>query len=274
MSSEEPVAGPPDRPGPVPSVRYAFGDVEAAATRLQLLDRVFARPSRLLVDVAASSPIGLAVDLGCGPGFTTRLLADRLRPTRLVGLDTSEAFLEQATAAMPSAEFIRHDVTEVPLPTGPSDLLHARFVLSHLPRPERVLTSWLAQLQPGGHLLIEEDEEIVADHSVLAAYEEMARSLVAHRGGDLWVGARLADVEPPHGYRTVLNRLYSHRIPVALAAQLFSMNFAIWRHDPFIVEAYSPPLLDELASELARTARIEERGQVVFDVRLLAYRRR
>jgi trans-aconitate 2-methyltransferase len=274
MTADEPVASPADQPDRVPSLRYAFGDVEAAATRLQLLDRVFAQPSQLLVDVAASSPIGLAVDVGCGPGFTTRLLADRLRPKRLVGLDTSEAFLEQATAAVPSAEFVRHDVTEVPFPTGPSDLLHARFVLSHLPRPERVLASWLTQLKPGGHLLIQEDEEIVADHSVLAAYEEMTRSLVAHRGGDLWVGARLADVVPPHGYETAINLLYSHRIPVALAAQLFSMNFAVWRHDPFIVEAYPPSILEELALELARTARIEHRGQVVFDLRLVAYRRR
>jgi hypothetical protein len=72
----------------------------------------------------------------------------------------------------------------------------------------------------------------------------------------------------------VLNRIYSHRIPVALAAQLFSMNFAIWRHDPFIVGTYPPSLLEELALELARTARNEHRGQVVFDLRLLAYRRR
>ncbi len=273
MPTDDPVPSPTDGPDSVPAARYAFGDVEAAATRLQLLDRVFAQPSQLLVDVATSNPIGLAVDLGCGPGFTTRLLADRLRPKRLVGLDTSEAFLEQAAAAMPSAEFVRHDVTELPLPTGPSDLLHARFVLSRLPQPEGVLTSWLTQLNPGGHLLIQEDEEIVADHPVLATYEEMARSLVARRGGDLWVGARLARVEPPHGYQTPVNRLYSHRIPIALAAQLFSMNFAIWRHDPFIVETYPPSLLEELALELARTARIERRGHVVFDLRLLAYRR-
>jgi trans-aconitate 2-methyltransferase len=273
MPAEEPDPSPTDGPGSVPAARYAFGDVEAAATRLQLLHRVFARPSQLLVDVATPIPIGLAVDLGCGPGFTTRLLADRLRPKRLVGLDTSEAFLAQAAAALPSAEFVRHDVTELPFPTGPTDLLHARFVLSHLPQPEGVLTSWLTQLNSGGHLLIQEDEEILADHPVLATYEDMARSLVARRGGDLWVGARLARVEPPRGYQTAVNRLYSHRIPLALAAQLFSMNFAIWRHDPFVVETYSPSVLEELAVELARTAHIERRGEVVFVLRLLAYRR-
>jgi trans-aconitate 2-methyltransferase len=273
MTTEEPIApptGPADQAIPV---RYAFGDAAAAATRLQLLDRVFARPSQLLVDVAATTRIGLAVDLGCGPGFTTRLLADRLRPHRLVGLDTSDAFLAQAAVAVPSADFLRHDVTRLPLPTGPPDVLHARFVLSHLAQPESVLTAWLEQLNPGGCLLILEDDEIVSDHPVLAAYEEMARSLVTHRGGDLWVGARLARLRPPHGYRTTLNRLYAHPIPVALAAQLFSMNFSIWRHDPFIVETYRHSLLEDMARELARTAGREQHGQVMFELRLLAYRR-
>ena len=273
MTTEEPFASPVGPPDPAIPVRYAFGDAGGAASRLQLLDRVFTRPSQLLVDVAASTRIGLAVDLGCGPGFTTRLLADRLRPPRLVGLDTSEAFLAQAAAAVPSADFLRHDVTRLPLPTGPSDLLHARFVLSHLPQPERVLTAWLEQLNPGGYLLILEDDEILSDHPVLAAYEEMARSLVTHRGGDLWVGSRLARLQPPPGYRALVNRLYSHPIPVALAAQLFSMNFAVWRHDPFIVETYAHSLLEDMALELARTAALEQPGQVVFELRLLAYRR-
>ena len=186
MTADEPVASPADQPDRVPSLRYAFGDVEAAATRLQLLDLVFAQPSQLLVDVAASSPIGLAVDVGCGPGFTTQLLADRLRPKRLVGLDTSEAFLEQATAAVPSAEFVRHDVTEVPFPTGPPTFCTRLRALA--PAPARACPRVVADsTEARWSLLIQEDEEIVADHSVLAAYEEMARSLVAHRGGDLWV---------------------------------------------------------------------------------------
>ena len=111
-----------------------------------------------------------------------------LSPGRLVGLDVSEAFLARAANGGLGAEWLAHDVTVMPLPTGPADLLHARFVLSHLADPESVLLSWLGQLNPGGSLVVQDDEEITTSHAVLVAYEDMARLLVARKGGDLWVG--------------------------------------------------------------------------------------
>jgi SAM-dependent methyltransferase len=253
---------------------YAFGDVELAARRLQLLDRVFAEPSRALLGVAASGPIGLAVDLGCGPGWSTRLLSETLRPFRLAGLDTSQSFLQMARAAgPPGTAWFSHDITSVPFPTGPADLLHARFVLCHLPEAETVLRKWLGQLNPGGYLLTQDDQEIVARHPVLVSYEEMARSLVAARGADLWVGARLARLDAPKGFQKVVNKLYRHRVPVALAAQMFAMNFAVWRHDPHITTEYPGAVLEEMGVALNTLAGRDDSGDVVFAIRQIGYRR-
>jgi trans-aconitate methyltransferase len=253
---------------------YAFGDVDLAARRLHLLDRVFAEPSRALLSMAASGPIGLAVDLGCGPGWSTRLLSETLRPLRVAGIDTSPSFLQMARAAgPPDAAWFAHDVTSVPFPTGPADLLHARFVLCHLPEAETVLCGWLGQLNPGGYLLTQDDQEIVARHPVLVSYEEMARSLVAARGADLWVGARLARLEAPKGFKTVVNKLYRHRVPVALAAQMFAMNFEVWRHDPHITAEYPGSVLEEMGVALNALAGSDEPGDVVFVIRQLGIRR-
>lgn len=252
---------------------YSFGDVEAAALRLHVVDRAFARPSRALLDIAGSDRIALAVDLGCGPGFSTHRIAEQLRPDRLVGLDTSASFLQRAKATGPSATWFAHDVTLVPFPTGPADLLHARFVLSHLAEPESVLVSWLGQLNPGGYMLAQDDERIVTSQPALVAYEKMARSLVAQRGGDLWVGARLARLDPPRGFVRVLCRVYRHRVPVALAAQMFAMNFAVWRNDPYIARAHAASVLDELATELHGLATTNDPRDVVFDIRQLGYQR-
>jgi trans-aconitate methyltransferase len=253
---------------------YAFGDVDLAARRLHVLDRAFAEPSRSLLEVAASGRIRLAVDLGCGPGWSTRLVRETLRPLRLAGLDSSRSFLAMARAAgPPGTAWFAHDVTTVPFPTGPADLLHARFVLCHLPRPETVLRSWLGQLNPGGWLLTQDDQEIIARHPVLLSYEEMARSLVAARGADLWAGAQLARLEAPEGFERVLNKVYRHRLPVALAAQMFAMNFAVWRHDPQITDHYPASVLDDMGVALSTLAGRGDRGEVVFAIRQLGFRR-
>ncbi|HET6793753.1 MAG TPA: class I SAM-dependent methyltransferase, partial [Acidimicrobiales bacterium] len=180
--------------------RSSFGDTDHAADRLELLGEVFAPPGRSVLRSLGAGAIGLAVDLGCGPGASTRLIAEELAPEVLVGLDLSEAFLARARRRGPAASWYRHDVTVVPFPTGPADLLYARLVLAHLPDAEAVMASWLTQLRPGGRLVIEEDDAIATDVATLSAYDDLAASLVAHRGGDLLVGRRLAQLVAPPGY--------------------------------------------------------------------------
>ena len=84
----------------------------------------------------------LALDLGCGPGFTTRLLSRIARPERTVGVDRSEAFLSRARASSAAGEeYVAADVAVVPLQIARlgerPDLIYARFLASHLPEPEQ-----------------------------------------------------------------------------------------------------------------------------------------
>jgi SAM-dependent methyltransferase len=112
-----------------------------------------------------------------------------------VGLDRSRAFLDLARAhAPPDVGFIEHDVTTVPFPLGPAGVIFARFVLSHLPDPEKRAMSWRAQLAPGGILLLEEVDAIETAEPALRAYlDTMAARMRAH-GGELEIGPRLARI--------------------------------------------------------------------------------
>ncbi|HZU73488.1 MAG TPA: class I SAM-dependent methyltransferase, partial [Acidimicrobiales bacterium] len=173
-----------------------------------------------------------------------------------------------------AARWYQHDLTVTPLPTGPADLLYARLVLAHLPGPDHVLSGWLEGLGPGGRLLVEETEEVVAGHPLLASYEEMAGSLVAHRGGELLLGRRLAAFEPAAGFAVVLNRVVRHPVPLAVAARLFAMNFRTWRHDPFITAGHPPSALQEMGVGLDALADGAAAGEVVFRIRQVAVERR
>ncbi len=58
-------------------------------TRLAFVADLFDESSRAFLSEAVGFRPRLALDLGCGPGHTTRLLAEVLRPGRVVGVDRS-----------------------------------------------------------------------------------------------------------------------------------------------------------------------------------------
>jgi hypothetical protein len=78
---------------------YAFGDTSLAARCLALLADVFEPPSRAFLERFAgpvssgAEPLDLAVDLGCGPGHSTRLVATMVGARRTLGLDQSGSFV-------------------------------------------------------------------------------------------------------------------------------------------------------------------------------------
>ena len=76
---------------------YTFGDSELAAARLRLLANVFEPGSARLLARLADPGGELALDLGCGPGYTTELLAEHVAAKSVIGLDQSPRLLEQAT---------------------------------------------------------------------------------------------------------------------------------------------------------------------------------
>jgi ubiquinone/menaquinone biosynthesis C-methylase UbiE len=47
-------------------------------------------------------------------------------------------------------EAVSHDITTEDLPAGKFDLVHTRWLLHHLPQPERVIERMIAALRPGG----------------------------------------------------------------------------------------------------------------------------
>ncbi len=116
-----------------------------AAARLGMLARVFAETTGPFVDTFGGEvdKPALVIDLGCGPGCTTSLLAGMLDAGEVVGLDSSERFVELASrTAMEGVSFRVHDVTAVPFPVGPANVMYCRFLLTHLADPAGALAAW------------------------------------------------------------------------------------------------------------------------------------
>jgi ubiquinone/menaquinone biosynthesis C-methylase UbiE len=99
-------------------------------------------------------------EVGAGSGTVAVWLAEEVFDPSLEGgqvqvlaTDVDMRFLERL--GRPGLETMRHDVvTDRPPATG-FDLVHARFVLEHLPERETVLDRLVAALAPGGWLVVE-----------------------------------------------------------------------------------------------------------------------
>lgn len=135
----------------------------------RVLDRAMLAAFAACVTEVGGGPV---LDLGCGPGHVTRVLADL--GLDAAGVDLSPAMVARAREAHPDLEFALGDLRTLPAPvTGYAGLL-AHHSLVHVPWDERpaVLAHLAGLLAPGGHLLVAvlvgDDTRHVTEHQGLS----------------------------------------------------------------------------------------------------------
>ncbi len=92
------------------------------------------------------------IDVGCGEGHNTRLVAER--GARMVGVDISETFVRHASeheARKPMGiQYRRASAVELPFGDASFDFAVAFMSLMDMPEIERVLAEVFRVLRPGG----------------------------------------------------------------------------------------------------------------------------
>jgi trans-aconitate 2-methyltransferase len=111
----------------------------------------------LLARVGATEP-GLVVDLGCGPGTLTRLLAQRWAQARVEAIDSSYEMVQRAETELAGvgerAVATLADVREWE-PAGPVDVLVSNATLQWVPGHLELLERFVGWLAPGGWLAVQ-----------------------------------------------------------------------------------------------------------------------
>ena len=238
---------------------YTFGDTPTAADRLALLAEVFRPPAVAVLQQWAPPSPGLALDLGSGPGHTTRLVHEVTGAAHTTGVERSATYVAQArTVGGEGIDYLEHDVVAGDLPVRPADLVYVRFLLTHLADPRAALAGWLRLLAPGGRLIVQETARLTSPHPALRRYYELVGQLQRHYGQVLEIGSALGrlgaglDAEVLHsGVRAVDPQ-------AASMARLHELNLRTWRQDPYAAEHFDAGELDAVAAGLARVARGED----------------
>ena len=212
--------------------RYTFGHSYTAAERLRIIADFFNPLAAEIIADYTSEKIGSAADMGCGPGYTTDMIAQATQSGNTTGIDISPYFLELARKNYPCYTFIQEDVAILKNDVK-FDFIYCRFLLSHLLNVQLIIKHWIDLLIPGGILFIDELEGIETALPVFQKYLKTNAELVGSQGSELYIGERLNAVVKK--LNCIDNR--SDLIPVAdsMAASWFYPNtVSIWKDEPFV----------------------------------------
>jgi trans-aconitate 2-methyltransferase len=256
-----------------PTGRYTFGDTDRARERLELVAAVFGPPSRAFLAAAVPASPRHAVDLGCGPGVTTRLVHEVTGARRTTGLDRSAEFLAAARRDAPAGVGFARWQDGDPLPGEPPDLIYARLLLAHLPEPGAAVARWAARAAAGGRLLADEVERIETDDDVLTEYLAMVTALVRSGGADMFAGPLLARLPLPAGCAVTQDEVVPLPVPPATAARMFALNLAVWGATPWARKTYGPQAVARIGDGLRAISDGAAAGPITWQMRQVVVRR-
>ncbi len=112
------------------------------------------QPSIDLVSrIELESPVKI-VDVGCGPGNSTKAIADRWPQAELTGVDPSEEMIATATRDYPDWSWIRADIRDLPSEPG-FDLVYSNAALQWIPDHEALIPHLFGMIRGSGALAVQ-----------------------------------------------------------------------------------------------------------------------
>ncbi|WP_051943826.1 class I SAM-dependent methyltransferase [Streptacidiphilus rugosus] len=187
-----PTTPPPG--GSYDPARTTGGGLAGELARLEAQAELsFAEEFRILRELGADTA-GTFLELGAGPGAVTRRLRAALPAAELIAVDIDPELVAHAGGA--ADRVLVADAADLPLPDRSVDFVLLRYVLQHVPSPERVLAETLRVLRPGGVVAVTEVDagcwgvahpaypELAGIHARMAAAQ-------AEAGGDRSIARRL-----------------------------------------------------------------------------------
>jgi ubiquinone/menaquinone biosynthesis C-methylase UbiE len=205
---------------PDPYASIAQAD-EALQTRLAgVLELRAADPQQRAMLNAYLSEIQLpsaaiVLDVGCGTGAVTRVLAQMRGVREVVGVDPSPIFVERARElgkGHPELSFRTGDGRAVPFADASFDLVVFHATLCHLPDPEKALQEAWRVLRAGGWLAVFDGDYLTTTVAIdtFDPLQSAVDAMVANFLHNPWLPRRLGHILRSMGFAVVSLRSHGY----------------------------------------------------------------
>ena len=118
------------------------------------------------------NPDSRVLDIGCGTGYFTRLLAKE--GAQVTGLDMEQPFIEYAVRQNEkddlNVSYVQGDALDLPFEEASFDVVASHAFLTMIPDPEKAVSEMLRVLRPGGLLASVTPMSFIPEAADLGAY--------------------------------------------------------------------------------------------------------
>lgn len=115
------------------------------------------------------------LDVGAGTGTVSRRLLEEAGVASVLAVDRDVRFLGER--GVPGLEVLEADITDPDFDPGRFRLVHARFVLMHLPEHERLIAKLAELVEPGGVLVLGDAVDTTSDRAPVTPYTVAMRAM-------------------------------------------------------------------------------------------------
>ncbi|MGN7612072.1 methyltransferase domain-containing protein [Magnetococcales bacterium HHB-1] len=190
-----------------------FQESEEELTRLKAQARLALALEEKVLRQAGLTQGMRALDVGCGPGITSCLMAKVVGDGgHVTGVDFDPRMIQNANQEaekqrLDNISFEEGSIYNLTLEKKQADFVYSRFVFQHLDQPEQALQQLMKVVKPGGVVcLIDVDDDWLTFYPEPEGFKKLMRATQAvqrEAGGDRFVGRKLGPYLAQAGFSQV-----------------------------------------------------------------------